>query len=206
MVQTVAGNAADSQDRGAARGDLLIGAKTVLRPARLGFSVPELQTRFDWSHDAELQYWSGSIPSAKTFREFQRLLPERDWPSDGRRRSYAILDRSGELIGMVSCYALDWNSRTGELGVYIGDRRRWGQGLGTDAVATLLRHLFHDLNFRSVRLNTYATNLRALRSYAKVGFKKVAARRRFRPSIGYYREVRMELDRERFAETAAMIA
>ena len=177
---------------------LLIGSLVVLRPANRGFTLSEQLRRFEWSHDAELQYWSGSIPSAKTFREFQRVLPERDWPSDGRRRSHGILDHDGTLVGMVSCYALDWSQKTAELGVYIGDRNRWGQGLGTDAVATLLRHLFDDLDFRSIHLNTYASNTRALRSYAKVGFKKTEARRRFRPSIGYYREVRMELDRKRY--------
>jgi len=190
--------AADQDAAESGRASLLIGSKAVLRPANLGFTLAEQQKRFSWSHDSELQYWSGSIPSAKTFSEFQRLLPERDWPADGRRRSFAILDHSGDLVGMVSCYALDWQQMTGELGVYIGDRERWGQGLGTDAVATLIQHLFEDLSLRRVRLNAYATNLRALRSYAKVGFKKTATRRRFRPSVGYYREVQMELDRGRF--------
>jgi RimJ/RimL family protein N-acetyltransferase len=183
--------------------ELLIGSKTVLRPATLGFTIAELHKRFAWSKDTELQYWSGNIPSAKTFVEFTMLLPERDWPSDGRRRSFAILDFEGELVGMVSCYALDWTGRTGELGVYIGDRPRWGQGLGTDAIATMLRHLFEDLGLSSIHLNTYATNLRALGSYAKVGFKKTAVRRRFRPSVGYYREIRMELGREHFAAIAS---
>lgn len=177
---------------------LLLGRKTVLRPANREFTLAELEKRFSWSQDEELQYWSGSIPSARTFAEFQRLLPERDWPADGGRRSYAILDHAGCLVGMVSCYGLNWTARTGELGVYIGDRDRWGKGLGSDAVATLLAHLFDDVGLERVQLNTYATNHRALRSYAKVGFEKTAARRRFRPSVGYYREVRMEIDRTRF--------
>lgn len=175
--------------------DVLWGQQIILRPANLGFSPAELRLRYSWSKDEELQYWSGSIPSGRTFDEFERMLPDRDWPADGRRRSFAILDRRLRLIGMVSCYAVDWHRRTGELGVYLGDRECWGQGAGTDAVSTLLRHLFADLHFECVSLNTYATNNRALRSYAKVGFQRVSTRRRFRPSVGYYREVRMELDR-----------
>ena len=171
----------------------------MLRPANLGFSKSEQQIRYQWSKDEDLQYWSGNIPSARTFEEFQRMLPERDWPADGRRRSYAILDLSYCLIGMVSCYAIDSTLRTGELGVYIGDRNRWGHGSGTDAVATMLRHLFYDVEFRQVSLNTYASNTRAIRSYAKVGFERLGTRKRFRPSMGYYREVRMAIDRDRFA-------
>lgn len=168
----------------------------MLRPANLGFTVDELKRRYLWSKDDDLQYWSGAIPTARTFEEFQQILPERDWPRDGKRRSYAILDQSGELIGMVSCYSIEWTSRTGELGVYIGEPNLWSRGLGTDAILTLLRHLFLDLGFRRVYLNTYASNTRALRSYSKVGFERTGTRRRFRPSVGYYREIRMLIDRE----------
>jgi RimJ/RimL family protein N-acetyltransferase len=188
-------SAFEALERHQEQNGVLRGEHVILRPAKSGFTSEELRKRFDWSNDDELQYWSGSIPTAKTFVEFQRILPERDWPRDGRRRSYAILDRSAGLIGMVSCYAIDWQARTGELGVYIGERERWGHGLGTDAITTLVEHAFHDLGLRRIYLNTFATNSRALRSYSKVGFKRVTTRRRFRPLIGYYREVRMELER-----------
>jgi ribosomal-protein-alanine N-acetyltransferase len=176
----------------------LWGRQTILRPANRGFTLEEQKRRFDWSRDEDLQYWSGSIPTARTFFEFQRTLSEKDWPSDGRRRSFAILAYDGELIGMVSCYAIDWMQLSGELGVYIGERRLWSRGLGTDAILTLLRHLFCDLGLKSVFLNTYETNVRALRSYEKVGFRSMGARRRFRPRVGYYREVRMAIDSESF--------
>lgn len=178
---------------------LLRGERVILRPAQLGFSDQELQRRYEWSKDRDLQYWSGNIPSAPSFREFKRVLPERDWPSDQRRRSYAMLIGGRELIGMVSCYNIDWSARTGELGVYIGERQLWSSGYGTDAITTLLRHLFKDLGFASVYLSTYETNARARRSYDKVGFVPVETRRRFRARVGYFRELRMMIDRDRFA-------
>ncbi len=177
---------------------LLWGRQTFLRSANRGFSLDEQKRRFEWSRDDDLQYWSGSIPSARSFAEFQRTLSEKDWPSDGRRRSYAILTFERELIGMVSCYAIDWKHRSAELGVYIGERRLWSHGFGTDAIVTLLRHVFNDLGLGSVHLNTYESNARALRSYEKVGFRAIGARRRFRPRVGYYREVRMVIDAEEF--------
>jgi len=197
MPPLITGSAADPTYTSSLQ-ELLWGRHTILRPANRGFTLAEQQLRFGWSRDDELQYWSGSLPSGRTFAEFQRMLPERDWPSDGRRRSYAILDRSLQLIGMVSCYAIDWKDRTGELGVYIGDRTHWGHGLGTDAVITLLGHLFADLNLNRISLNTYATNVRALRSYGKAGFVREGTRRRFRPSVGHYREVRMMIDRAHY--------
>jgi ribosomal-protein-alanine N-acetyltransferase len=177
---------------------LLRGERVTLRPANLGFSEEELRQRYTWSKDQDLQYWTGSIPSAPTFAEFTRTLPQRDWPADGRRRSYAILDPEGQLIGMVSCYGIDWRAGTGELGVYIGERHLWNRGYGTDAIITLLRHLFCDLGFTEIRLNTYESNVRARRSYQKVGFRPVERRRRFNTHAGYYREVRMSIDRSTF--------
>jgi [ribosomal protein S5]-alanine N-acetyltransferase len=177
---------------------LLWGRQTILRSAKRGFTLEEQKRRYEWSRDEDLQYWSGSIPSARSFTEFQRSLPEKDWPADGRRRSFAILTYDGELIGMVSGYAIDWKHRSAELGVYIGQRNLWSHGLGTDAIVTLLRHVFCDLGLKSVFLNTYESNVRALRSYEKVGFRNIGARRRFRPRVGYYREVRMVVDAEEF--------
>lgn len=182
---------------------LIHGRHVTLRPALAGFSTEELMRRFAWSKDANLQYWSGSIPSAKTFTEFCRVIGERDWPRDGSRQSFAIVDPVHGLVGMVSCYAIDWRNHTGELGVYIGESRLWGHGIGTDAVRALVHHAFGNLHLQCISLNTFANNHRALRSYSRVGFRRVATRRRFRPVIGYYKEVRMEISASDEGQDAA---
>lgn len=174
------------------------GESTLLRPAAWGFSEDELRRRYRWSHDDVLQYWSGSIPNGRSFRHFVDTVAQRDWPDDGRRISYAIMKRDGELVGMVSCYNIDRDRRTGEIGIYLGEKELWGQGLGTDALVTFVRHLFNDLGFDSVYLHTYQSNLRAQRSYNRVGFEAREVKRRYAPRVGYHDEVRMDLTRERF--------
>jgi RimJ/RimL family protein N-acetyltransferase len=177
------------------------GETTRLRPASWGFSDEELRRRYQWSLDDVLQYWSGTIPSARSLSQFREIIAQRDWPDDGHRISYAILSKDDDqLIGMVSCYSIDWKNRDGELGVYIGDRNLWGHGYGTDAVVAFLRHLFSDLQFEMVYLHTYESNVRAQRSYLRVGFEAVETRRRYSPRIGYHEEVKMTIDRHRFAE------
>lgn len=175
------------------------GGATRLRPAVWGFSEDELRRRYRWSHDDVLQYWSGSIPNGRSFRHFVDTVGQRDWPENGRRISYAILKRDGELAGMVSCYNIDHERKTGEIGIYLGERDLWGQGLGTDALVTFVRHLFNDLGFDSVYLHTYQSNVRAQRSYARVGFEPREVKRRYAPRVGYHDEVRMDLTRDRFA-------
>jgi GNAT superfamily N-acetyltransferase len=54
-----------------------------------------------------------------------------------------------------------------------------GQGLGTDALRTLLRHAFGEWCFASVRLQVAATNARACRAYGKCGFRLTG--RRYHP-------------------------
>jgi RimJ/RimL family protein N-acetyltransferase len=177
---------------------LVEGRKTRLRPASWGFSEEELRRRYRWSHDDELQYWSGSIPGGRTFERFRDMLAERDWPSDGKRISYAIYTLDDELIGMVSCYSIDWAAHTGELGVYLGEKPYWGHGYGTDAIIAFLRHMFADVGMQMVYLHTYETNERARRSYERVGFQFADRRRRYSTRLGYHDEVRMTITREEF--------
>jgi len=181
------------------------GQKTILRPARWGFATEELQRRFRWSQDDVLQYWSGSIPGGRTFQQFAESVGQRDWPADGKRVSYAIFTRENELIGMVSVYNIDNRARTGELGVYIGEQPYWGHGFGTDAVIAFLRHLFGNLGFESVYLHTYESNVRAQRSYVRVGFELVDRRKRYSPRLGYHQELRMSITRNRFARLHGLL-
>jgi RimJ/RimL family protein N-acetyltransferase len=177
---------------------IIEGEKTRLRPASWGFSEEELRRRYRWSLDDELQYWSGSIPGGRYFGQFRDTLAKRDWPDDGKRISYAITTLDSELIGMVSCYNIDRKHSTGELGVYLGEKVYWGHGYGTDAMIAFLRHLFSYLAFQSVYLHTYESNLRAQRSYSKIGFTISERRRRYSVRLGYHEELRMSISRDCF--------
>jgi ribosomal-protein-alanine N-acetyltransferase len=174
------------------------GQKTRLRPALWGFSEDELRRRYRWSQDDVLQYWSGSIPGGRSLAQFRESVSQRDWPSDGKRVSYAILTHENALVGMISCYNIDHRQKTGELGVYLGEKDYWGQGYGTDALIVFLQHLFGDLQFDSVYLHTYESNIRAQRSYVNAGFELSDKRRRYSPRLGYHEEVRMTISKERF--------
>jgi RimJ/RimL family protein N-acetyltransferase len=175
------------------------GEKTRLRPALWGFSEDELRRRYRWSQDDVLQYWSGSIPGGRSFNHFRDTVGQRDWPNDGKRISYAILTLANDLVGMVSCYAVDHRNRTGEIGIYIGEKDYWSQGYGTDAMIAFVRHLFSDLGFASLYLHTYESNIRAQRSYLRVGFELADRRKRYSPRLGYHEEIRMTISREVFA-------
>ncbi|MFC5947360.1 GNAT family N-acetyltransferase [Pseudonocardia lutea] len=54
-----------------------------------------------------------------------------------------------------------------------------GQGLGADAVRTLARHLFDVRGHHRIVIDPAATNERAIRSYERVGFRRVGVMRSY---------------------------
>jgi RimJ/RimL family protein N-acetyltransferase len=62
----------------------------------------------------------------------------------------------------------------------IGEKDCWSQGYGTDAILTLLRHAFFEMNLHRVELQVYADNLRGIACYRKCGFIEEVRHRRYR--------------------------
>jgi aminoglycoside 6'-N-acetyltransferase len=70
------------------------------------------------------------------------------------------------------------------------DPRLHGRGLGTDAVATLARHLIEGHGHHRVTIDPAADNAVAIRSYEKAGFRPVGVMRSaWRDPSGTWRDV-----------------
>jgi len=73
-------------------------------------------------------------------------------------------------IGLVDLAGVNGLHGEAWVGIGIGDRAKWGQGYGTDAMCVVLRYAFMELNLHRVTLGVYENNARAIRSYEKAGF------------------------------------
>jgi RimJ/RimL family protein N-acetyltransferase len=93
------------------------------------------------------------------------------------------------LIGGAGLRAFDWRNRSAELGLVIGDKSMWGQGLGTEITRLLLRHAFFTLNLHRVWLRVFADHARAQKVYEKVGFTLEGRQRDGDFRNGRYRDV-----------------
>ena len=71
----------------------------------------------------------------------------------------------------------NWKNRTASLGILIGEKDYQGRGFGPDAVRTMLKFAFDELNLHRVELDVMAFNTRAIRCYEKVGFRHEGIRR-----------------------------
>jgi RimJ/RimL family protein N-acetyltransferase len=95
------------------------------------------------------------------------------------------------LIGNVGLERVDWKNRSAVLGIAMGEKAYWGKGFGTDAVRTILRYCFHELNLHRVQLVVYDFNTRAMRCYEKAGFRREGTRRQAHFHRGTYHDIHM---------------
>lgn len=93
------------------------------------------------------------------------------------RLEFGIVERSGRLIGSVKLWRVSERNRTCMLTIFIGEKSRWGQGRGTDALRLILSLAFEELEMERVELHVFDFNPRAIRSYEKVGFVREGSRR-----------------------------
>lgn len=141
------------------------GQRISLRPAEPS-DAPHLLL---WSLDPEVARLArGEYPT--TLEQTHR------WLEEGRRDRYRMVfiieGPEGTPIGDVDLYHIAWRSKEAELRIRIGLPRLWNQGLGTDAIRTLLRYLFEQRGMRRIYLRVLKSNPRAIRCYEKCGFRK----------------------------------
>jgi RimJ/RimL family protein N-acetyltransferase len=84
---------------------------------------------------------------------------------------FLIETLAGEPAGACSLDGISARTRTGSLGIWI-DEQRWNEGLGTDAVRTLCRFGFREMNLHRIQLHVFDFNERGMRAYEKVGFRE----------------------------------
>ncbi len=103
-----------------------------------------------------------------------------EWRSnDPSRRLYTIEDESGRVVGSLTLREID-GFRSARLGITIG-ADFVSQGYGSEALRLFLDHYFGTMGFARMVLDVAATNLRAVRTYLALGFRRTG--QHYRPAI-----------------------
>ncbi len=82
-------------------------------------------------------------------------------------------------IGQIGLDGLNWAARNVWVGIGVGERDYWGKGYGSDAMRIMIRYAFHELNLNRINLTVFEYNLRAIKSYEKLGFKEEGRERQW---------------------------
>jgi RimJ/RimL family protein N-acetyltransferase len=148
---------------------MLRGEKVILR----AMTRADLPTFVRWFNDPEVtQYLGGEMwPMSPESEErwFDRHIQE-----DTKGLCIETLAPAGEkgvLIGNIGLHNPSERNHHTELGIVIGEKEYWSKGYGADAIKTMLRYCFDELNYHRVYLRVYDFNARGIHCYEKCGFK-----------------------------------
>lgn len=145
----------------------ITGRQTYLR----GLTRIDLPTLLIWNSDREVTHYlyRGFFPThLETLeRAYETMI------HSNTEQEVAICAREGEiLIGVGGLHNINVVARSAELRIFIGEKRWWGHGYGTEASQLLLAWAFEILNLHKVWLGVNADQANAVRVYEKVGFMR----------------------------------
>ena len=140
---------------------------------RLRAMEPEdLEDALRWVNDREVTLWLTSLRYPMALKDEQKWLdgaPANSF-ADGVR--LAIETKDGKHIGGINLHRTNPEDRKAGLGIMIGEKDHWSNGYGTDAVLTLLKLAFDEMNLHRVWLQVFPDNERAIACYLKCGFRE----------------------------------
>jgi RimJ/RimL family protein N-acetyltransferase len=103
---------------------------------------------------------------------------ERQLASEDRVLAIEVETDSGWThVGNVALVKVNWKDRTGSVAIMIGEKAHEGRGLAADAMRTLVRHAFGELNLHRLELEVFDFNERAIRCYERCGFRREGTKR-----------------------------
>lgn len=144
----------------------------------------DLERAYTWINDREvIRFMGARYPLSRS--------DEERWLKEGPTNAFAgvrlaIETRDGVHIGNIDLHQPNAEDRKAGLGIMIGDKAYWSNGYGTDAIITLLRFAFHEMNLNRVWLHVFDFNDRALACYKKCGFEEEGRLRQHRFTEGRY--------------------
>lgn len=99
------------------------------------------------------------------------------WITDAMARnpehvSLAICNGDG-LIGTTGIHDISLRHRHGTLGIYIGEKKLRGQGIGSVVYELLLKYTFRELNLRVISADVYGHNEASKQLHECMGFRRV---------------------------------
>lgn len=89
----------------------------------------------------------------------------------GKTVQFIIVNKTTNTdIGTVYLRDVDFYHKKAEFGVYIGETCDLGKGYGTESAKLICEYGFNELHLNKISLRVISSNIRACKSYEKIGF------------------------------------
>lgn len=135
------------------------------------FDNSDLMQSLQFSNDyAVMRGASGGILYPSTVDDEARAMGNNTSYTAGEYQFAIETLAERRFIGKCGFVKINWKNRLGELAILIGETGMHGKGYGTDAIQTLCRFGFEELNLHKIKAVVFDFNEAALRCYEKCGF------------------------------------
>lgn len=123
-----------------------------------------------WLSDPEInQYLEVRFISPQTLAQLQSFI-EKIMGSGDSLLLGIFLASEHRHIGNIKLGPIDWNHRTADIGLLIGDRGQWGKGFATGAIQLVAHYAFRDLKLAKLTAGCYSENQGSMSAFFKAGF------------------------------------
>ena len=111
-------------------------------------------------------------------------VPAEGFPWDEPESTRLTIEVDGRVAGLIQFWEEpEPKYRHAGIDLFL-DPKLHGQGLGTEAVRRLVRHLIDERGHHRITIDPATDNAAAIRAYEKVGFRPVGVLRRYERDVG----------------------
>ena len=154
------------------------------------FDNSDLMKCLSYSNDyAVMRGASGAILFPSTVDDEARAMNQNTSYTSGEYQFAVETLADGRFIGKCGFTRVNWKNRVAELAILIGEKDFRGKGYGADAIRTLCRFGFQEMNLHKIKAAVFDFNQAALRCYEKCGFVREGVLRKEMFRDGAYHDV-----------------
>ncbi len=144
---------------------MIAGEHVILR----AFEREDAERCYRWMNDPNIVRTLKSRYPIAFQNEMEWL--DRAMHASATERHFAVERKDDRThVGNASIHDIEWVSRVASFGLFIGEPSAWNRGFGSDAIRTLVRFAFDEMNLRKLRINVFDYNDRAKHVLEGQGF------------------------------------
>ena len=132
----------------------------------------------NWLNDTEVNRFLESRFVRHTLDSTREFLREVRNSSHSLMLGIRSLALDGRHVGNIKIGPIDRHHALGEIGIMIGDREAWGQGIARAAISAMANIARDELNLRKITAGCYSGNVGSQRAFERAGFALEAVRPR----------------------------